>query len=142
MTIFNWGDSDFSDWSAAVQLKNAASFQKAYSFNSTVWTGHNGTILLQGLPSFNYLLAEKDGKNPKKDFRVPGSQQSVIMFTKQGIPGLNVVKGDMFPTRVWFNGEECSLPDIIPSKASTTGIRKFMAAANSFLVFTLLVFLQ
>ena len=47
---------------------------------------------------------------PRKNPRVPGTQQSVLMFTKKTTPGIKVARGDGFPTKVFFNGEECSLP--------------------------------
>ncbi|KAF7848939.1 hypothetical protein BT93_L1399 [Corymbia citriodora subsp. variegata] len=75
----------------------------------------NNTVLMKGLPGLNYLMGEADGADPAKDPRVPGKQQSVISFTKKNIQGINVPKGDGFPTRVLFNGEECSLPTMYPT---------------------------
>ncbi|CAL9761761.1 unnamed protein product [Musa acuminata subsp. burmannicoides] len=69
---------------------------------------------LRGLEGLNYLTAGTDGENPTVDPRVPGKQQSVISFTKKGTPGINIVKGEGFPTRLYFDGEECALPDEIP----------------------------
>ncbi|CAK9187501.1 unnamed protein product [Ilex paraguariensis] len=117
MTIFNWDDTSFVDWFAAVELDKAAApgYQKVYSFNGSVLNGVNNTIFMQGLPGLNYLVAETDGADPAKDPRVPGKQQSVISFTKKNLPGINVPAGDGFPTKVYFNGEECSLPKVLPS---------------------------
>nr|PNR52568.1 hypothetical protein PHYPA_008942 [Physcomitrium patens] len=33
-------------------------------------------------------------------------------------PGLQVTSGDGYPTKIWFNGEECTLPDAIPMNGS------------------------
>ncbi|KAL6970246.1 COBRA-like protein 7 [Sarracenia purpurea var. burkii] len=114
ITIFNWDGTPFVDWFAAVELNKAApGFENAYSFNGTEL--NNNTIFMQGNPGLNYLVAESDGANPSKDPRVPGKQQSVISFTKKNTPGINVAGGDGFPTRVYFNGEECSLPMLLPT---------------------------
>ncbi|KAK3189005.1 hypothetical protein Dsin_028566 [Dipteronia sinensis] len=121
MTIFNWDETAFPDWFAAVQLNQAApGFEAAYSFNGSVLSDSNTTLLMQGLPGLNYIVAESDGANPERDPRVPGKQQSVISFKKRDTPGINVPAGDGFPTKVFFNGEECSLPSIYPTSNSNT----------------------
>ncbi|KAM4116512.1 hypothetical protein ACB094_02G056300 [Castanea mollissima] len=128
ITLFNWGDTSFADWFAAVELdKASAGFQQMYSFNGSTLSlnGVNDTIFMQGNPGLNYLVAEDQQQNPW----VPGKQQSVISFTKKLTPGINVAKGDGFPTKVYFNGEECSLPSTIPS----SGSRKVPAAIFSVL---------
>ncbi|XP_074566874.1 COBRA-like protein 10 [Curcuma longa] len=118
ITLFNWEDYNFKDWFVAVEMDKAyLGFEKAYSFNSTKLIGPgaiNKTFFLQGLEGLNYLIGETDGKNPETDPRVPGKQQSVISFSKKETPGIDVVKGGGFPTRVYFNGEECALPERIP----------------------------
>lgn len=120
ITIFNWEDASFADWFTAVELdKAAAGFDAVYSFNGTMLDGVNNTIFMQGLPGLNYLVAETDGANPEKDPRVPGKQQSVISFTKKNIPGINIPAGDGFPTKLYFNGEECSLPKVLPTSSSS-----------------------
>lgn len=140
VTLFNWGDTNFADWFAAVQMDNAAAgFEKMYSFNATLLDGVNNTIIMQGLPGLNYLVAEADGANPLRDPRVPGKQQSVISFTKKATPGINVVRGDGFPSKVFFNGEECSLPSVIPS----SGFRKdFPRATLAFLTLLWIVLIR
>ncbi|XP_057486307.1 LOW QUALITY PROTEIN: COBRA-like protein 7 [Actinidia eriantha] len=133
ITIFNWDDTSFADWFTAVEMDKAApGFEKVYSFNGSSLSGANNTIFMQGLADFNYLVAETDGANPEKDPRVPGKQQSVISFTKKNTPGINVVGGDGFPTKVFFNGEECSLPTALPTnnayrKGSTISISILLA---------------
>jgi hypothetical protein len=140
ITIFNWDDTPFADWFTAVQMDKAIpGFDKAYSFNATAMntldSGENNTIFMQGLEGLNYIVAESDGANPKKDSRVPGKQQSVISFTKKLTPGINVAAGDGFPTKLFFNGEECSLPLILPtnggnSKGSTTRLLSVLLAIS------------
>nr|GEW29983.1 COBRA-like protein 7 [Tanacetum cinerariifolium] len=123
LTVFNWEDAPFPDWFVAVQNdKFNAGYEKAYSFNGTTLEvdGRNNTIIMQGLPGLNYLVGEVDGPNPQSDPRVPGKQQSVISFTKKNVPGVNIVGGDGFPTKVFFNGEECALPGIIPISDSNS----------------------
>lgn len=116
ITLFNWEDQSYADWFTAVEMDKAAlGFEKVYSFNGTTLTDHNNTIFMQGLKDFEYLVAETDGANPKRDPRVPGKQQSVLSFTKKLTPGINVPAGDGFPNKVFFNGEECSLPTYLPT---------------------------
>ncbi|KAM1304307.1 hypothetical protein ACFX2F_021995 [Malus domestica] len=133
VTVFNWDETAFVDWFAAVQLDKAGpGFEKAYSFNASHLeiNGVNNTVFMQGFKGLNYLVAETDGANPKKDPRVPGKQQSVLSFTKKITPGINLVGGDGFPTKVYFNGEECALPTAYPS----SGYRK-----RTSLIFSVLV---
>ncbi|KAG4929376.1 hypothetical protein AAZX31_17G029700 [Glycine max] len=140
VTLFNWGDTNFADWFAAVQMDKAASgFEKMYSFNATLLDGVNNTIIMQGLPGLNYLVAEADGADPLRDPRVPGKQQSVISFTKKTTPGINVARGDGFPTKVFFNGEECSLPSVYPS---SSGFRNGFSLATSLLLTLLMILLM
>ncbi|KAK9665789.1 hypothetical protein RND81_14G136500 [Saponaria officinalis] len=114
VTLFNWDEVDFQDWFLAANLGKASKgFQKAYSFNGTLMTEVNNTIFMQGLPGLNYLIGESNGSTPI-DPRVPGKQQSVLSFTKADLSGINIPLRDGFPTKVFFNGEECSLPDVIP----------------------------
>ncbi|XP_022955560.1 COBRA-like protein 7 [Cucurbita moschata] len=129
ITLFNWGEVSFADWFAAVQMNKAApGFQAMYSFNATTLEldGSNSTIFMQGHPGLNYLVGETDGVNPAKDLRVPGKQQSVISFTKKNIQGLNMAAGDGFPTKVFFNGEECLLPKILPANNIRRNLARFI----------------
>ncbi|GAU27438.1 hypothetical protein TSUD_161240 [Trifolium subterraneum] len=92
--------------------KATADFEKMYSFNASAIEidGVNNTIIMQGLEGLNYLVGETDGADPQRDPKVPGKQQSVISFTKKTTPGISIVRGDGFPTKVFFNWEEFSLP--------------------------------
>ncbi|XP_061349206.1 COBRA-like protein 7 [Gastrolobium bilobum] len=141
VTLFNWDETNFVDWFAAVELnKAAAGFEKMYSFNASILDGVNNTIIMQGLPGLNYLVAETDGANPLTDPRVPGKQQSVVSFTKKTTTGINVALGDGFPTKVFFNGEECSLPSVLPS----SGFRNkgFCWTTSMFLTLLLIILMR
>ncbi|KAJ8528783.1 hypothetical protein K7X08_030427 [Anisodus acutangulus] len=142
ITIFNWDESPFIDWFTAVEFdKAAAGFDKVYSFNGTMLDGVNNIIFMQGHPGLNYLVAETDGANPEKDPRVPGKQQSVISFTKKNIPGINIPAGDGFPTKLYFNGEECSLPKVLPTSSSSR-ISSFTVTTSILAVVVLLLVRQ
>ncbi|GMH05717.1 hypothetical protein Nepgr_007557 [Nepenthes gracilis] len=141
ITLFNWGEMPFGDWFTAVQMGKAfQGYEKAYSFNGTILPDQNNTVLLQGLPGLNYLIAETNGSRPA-DPRVPGKQQSVISFTKKLQWGLDIPGGDGFPTSVLFNGEECALPKGIPSKSGSRrstpmiGLLPFLSISAVALVF-------
>ncbi|KAI4334917.1 hypothetical protein L6164_013618 [Bauhinia variegata] len=139
ITLFNWDETNFADWFAAVQMDKAApGFEKMYSLNGSALDGLNNTIFMQGLEGLNYLMAETNGANPLRDPRVPGKQQTVISFTKKTTPGINVAGGDGFPTKIFFNGEECSLPSIIPS----SGFRQEFSLATSIFLPLLLFILM
>lgn len=116
ITLFNWGDLAFEDWFAAVKMDKAyEGYENVYSFNGTRLPQVNKTIFFQGLEGLNYLVAETNGSKPGEP-RVPGKQQSVISFTKKHTPKINIQRGDGFPSKVFFNGEECALPTDFPIK--------------------------
>ncbi|KAG2645791.1 COBRA-like protein 10 [Panicum virgatum] len=118
MTIFNWQDYTFKDWFAAVTMGDHYSgYENVYSFNGTRMDApFNNTIFMQGIPGLTYLEPITDGRSPA-DPRVPGKQQSVISFKRKDAPNINIAKGEGFPKRVYFDGEECALPDRIPKVA-------------------------
>ncbi|CAN1859042.1 COBRA-like protein 7 [Linum perenne] len=117
MTLFNWGETNFEDWFAAVTMDElaVAGFEDVYSFNGTVLGNSSDTIFVQGLPGLNFLLAQRPAGNPRKEFPVPGMQQSIMSFSKKKSPGIDLVSGDGFPTKVMFNGEQCVVPEFLPS---------------------------
>lgn len=115
ITLFNWEEIIFEDWFVAVEMKKAfLGYENIYSFNGTVLKDINNTLFFQGLPGLNYLMGEVNGSDPKSDPKVPGKQQSVISFKKKLTPGIKIVQGDGFPSKLYFNGEECSLPTEFP----------------------------
>ena len=116
ITVFNWEEYVFKDWFAAVQFKKAyKGYEQVYSFNGTKLPELNNTIFFEGLPGLNYLMPLSGDLDKSTGSRVPGKQQSVISFTKKLTPGINIKAGDGFPSRVYFNGEECALPMKIPT---------------------------
>ncbi|CAL1354345.1 unnamed protein product [Linum trigynum] len=118
ITLFNWEQVPFQDWFAAIQMGRAyPGYENVYSFNGTRLPRLNKTIFFQGLEGLNYLVGETNGSRPW-DPRIPGKQQSVISFTKKQTPGINIPRGDGFPKKVIFNGEECALPRHIPMKGA------------------------
>jgi hypothetical protein len=117
LTLFNWGDADMQEWFAAVVMDEAyAGFEQAYSFNATA-VG-NSTIFIKGREGFNFLLRETNVSGV--DYPVPGKLQSVLSFTKKTTAGIDVVAGDGFPSKVFFNGDECAMPLRIPSRGAKT----------------------
>jgi hypothetical protein len=121
MTLFDWSNQTYPNWFAAVELNKAfAGFQQAYSFNATTFPEMNNTILVEGLPGLNYLVAAQNFS--------AGKLQSVFSFTKLPTPGIEVSLGDGFPTKVWFNGEECALPNIYPTSIASHSTPKTLGA--------------
>lgn len=121
MTLLNWSNVTYPDWYAVVEMDKAyPGLQQAYSFNATkvpaALTNNtiNNTFILQGLPGLNYLIAEQN--------LTSGKLQSIISFTKGPTPGIEVMLGDGYPTKLWFNGDECVLPEFIPTSAATMRI--------------------
>ncbi|XP_027770896.1 COBRA-like protein 10 [Solanum pennellii] len=137
ITLFNWGALNFVDWFVGIQFKKTGSgFAQAFSFNGTLLRNINDTIFLKGLPGLNYLMAEVDGPKPG-DPRVPGKQQSVLRFNKKHLKGIDILKGDGFPTKLLFNGEECALPTHLLAADG----RKWHAKSWVIAMITLLTFL-
>uniref|UniRef100_A0A3Q7FS12 COBRA C-terminal domain-containing protein n=1 Tax=Solanum lycopersicum TaxID=4081 RepID=A0A3Q7FS12_SOLLC len=137
ITLFNWGAVNFVDWFVGIQFKKTGSgFAQAFSFNGTLLRNINDTIFLKGLPGLNYLMAEVDGRKPG-DPRVPGKQQSVLRFNKKHLKGIDILKGDGFPTKLLFNGEECALPTHLLAADG----RKWHAKSWVIAMITLLTFL-
>lgn len=135
ITLFNWDETAYPDWFVAVKMDKAApGFEKMYTFNASALEGVNNTIMMQGAFQNTYLLAETDGNDPTKDPKVPGKQQSVISFTKKSTPGINVIGGDGFPTKVFFNGEECSLPSVFPSSGFKNDFSLFLTLSLSLFI--------
>ncbi|XP_057450471.1 COBRA-like protein 10 [Lotus japonicus] len=116
ITLFNWEEFAFEDWFTALQFKRAFDgFDDVYSFNGTRIPGIK-TVFLQGLKGLNFLSGETNGTHTY-DPRVPGKQQSVVSFNKKHIKDFDVTR-DAFPSKVFFNGMECALPPVRPTKSS------------------------
>ncbi|RLN33828.1 hypothetical protein C2845_PM03G17030 [Panicum miliaceum] len=115
LTLFSWGDEDMHEWFTAIVMDKAYDgFEQAYSFNATA-VG-NSTIFIKAREGFNFLLRETNMSGV--DYPVPGKLQSVLSFTKKTTPGIDIVAGDGFPSKVFFNGDECAMPLRIPSQSA------------------------
>ncbi|OQU90545.1 hypothetical protein SORBI_3002G427400 [Sorghum bicolor] len=115
LTLFNWDATDMPDWFTAIVMDGAYDgFEQAYSFNAT--RVGNNTIFVKGSQGFNFLLGESNMSGV--DYPVPGKLQSVFSFTKKTTPGIDVIAGDGFPSKVFFNGDECAMPLRIPSQGT------------------------
>ncbi|KAJ1255772.1 hypothetical protein BS78_K162100 [Paspalum vaginatum] len=138
LTLFNWDDhTDMPHWFTAIVMDKAYDgFEQAYSFNATA-VG-NSTIFVKGREGFNFLLRETNMSGV--DYPVPGKLQSVLSFTKKQTPGIDVVAGDGFPSKVFFNGVECAMPLRIPSQGpSNRGV--LLPMLSSLVVSTFLLLL-
>ncbi|KAL2653167.1 hypothetical protein R1flu_021295 [Riccia fluitans] len=110
ITLFNWERQPIPKWFSAIELAKAMpGFQNVYTFNGTVVEDLNDALLMQGHNGYSndYLLGMDSTDNP-------GKLQSLMSFDKRKTPGISVVKGDGFPTKVWFNGDECAIPTQFP----------------------------
>ena len=123
MSLFGWDNVTHPDWFAVIEMPKAVpGFERAYTFNATEIPPTNTSMVVQGLEGYNnYLLGSYVVKTGASVL------QSVFSFTKKTTPGIEIKRGDGFPTRVWFNGEECALPDSFPTSgtlrmASPTGL--------------------
>lgn len=135
VTIFNWEQKNFENWFSAIQLKKTSiGYEKFYSFNGTFLRKLNNTIFFQGLEGTSYLIGLTNGT---AGTNVPGKQQSVLSFTKKKTPGVRIAKGDGFPTKLLFNGEECSLPTQLP----VSNGNRCLVNVLQVVVLTLVVFL-
>ena len=137
MSLFDWSNVTYSDWFAVVEMSNALpGYQSAYTFNGTLVPPTNTSLLVQGVPGYNdYLLASDLSKTGVSVL------QSVISFTKATTPGINVAQGGGFPTKVWFNGEECAIPDSFPTSGAFRVTPTGFVAILSVLVGILLLWL-
>jgi hypothetical protein len=125
VTLFNWEDVDMANWFTAFVMDKAyEGFEQAYSFNATA-IGKN-TIFMQGLEGLNYLVKQTNMSG--SDLLVPGKQQSVLSFTKKPTPGMDIVAGDGFPSKLFFNGDECAMPQRIPV---SSGFRTHLSSVLS-----------
>ncbi|XP_047313089.1 COBRA-like protein 7 [Impatiens glandulifera] len=138
MTVLNWGELDFHDWFVAADLDTTISrFESAESVNGTALTGDEyGIVFLQDYSGKGYLnpVTVRNGRNPRKNFRVPGVIQSMISFSKKTNPGWNLGKGDGFPKKVYFSGEECSIPSFVPSSGYILPTKFFSVCSMVLLV--------
>ncbi|KAJ3676100.1 hypothetical protein LUZ60_003512 [Juncus effusus] len=129
LTIMNWDSTNYANWYVAVQV-NPLYVQYTGSAGYNTTTAGNGMIILMGNVNTSYLLGVNDDSHP-------GMHQGVIMF--QESRGAELVSGDGNPVKVYFNGEECSMPEGILSDTPSWGHK--MSANSVFgILLCLLVF--
>jgi hypothetical protein len=134
MSVFDWSTTTFPNWFVAIDLGAAgAGFQSAYSFNATRVPQLNDTLILQGIKGYSDYLLGTQGVYGASNYSY-GIQQSVFGFTTN--PGISVDTGYGFPQKVWFNGEECSMPDYFP----TSGAALHLVVPRTLGVFLLALF--
>ncbi|RHN64332.1 hypothetical protein MtrunA17_Chr4g0067991 [Medicago truncatula] len=51
--------------------------------------------------------------------RDPKSKSNITTDEKKTTPGISVVCGEAFPTKVFFKEEECSLPSVFPTSGAS-----------------------
>lgn len=114
MSLFGWSNVTYPDWFAVVDMPKAmAGYENTYTFNGTLVPPTNTSLVVQGKPGYNnYLLGSDQAKTGVSVL------QSVISFTKASTPGIDVKGGAGFPSSVWFNGDECALPDTWPTSGA------------------------
>ncbi|KAG0631966.1 hypothetical protein M758_1G294500 [Ceratodon purpureus] len=121
LTLLDWSNITYPDWFAVIEMPKATpGLQEAYTMNATRLPllnnslGDpllNNTFVVTGLEGYNnYLMAAQNLSS--------GKIQSVVSFTKETTPGILVPMGDGFPTRIFFNGEECVMPEYQPINGS------------------------
>ncbi|KAG0576258.1 hypothetical protein KC19_5G067300 [Ceratodon purpureus] len=138
MTLFDWSNTTFADWFTVLEMpKVYAGFEKAYSFNAFPMpllndTTPNTSIIAQGMPGFNnYLMAQTNLS--------AGKLQSVFSFTKKKTPGIG--EDAYWPQKVYFNGEECAMPDFFPVNGAVRQSRFSLGLVMIAVVLTVLLIL-
>lgn len=111
---------NYSDWNIVVQHENFLNFTEAFSFSYKPLTPYgdivNDTAMFSGVEYYNEMLLQAGPE---------GNVQSEILFAKDSRFTWN--NGWGFPTRIYFNGDDCVLPDPsdypkLPNGASKTRI--------------------
>ncbi|CDP05530.1 unnamed protein product [Coffea canephora] len=93
-------------------IKAMPGFEEVYSFNRSVIPDSNNIFKWPSrlkLPCCRNRCAQS---KVCPTIRIP--LQDMILFIKKKTPGINVTLGDGFPNKVYFNGDECSLPAMLP----------------------------
>lgn len=129
LTIINWDNTSYVNWYVAVKMNPAYSeFYDSDGYNVT--TFGNDTMILMGNVNSSYLLAVNNKSHP-------GMHQGVLMFNQ--LMGMKLKSGDGNPVKVYFNGEECAMPEgILSDTPSSSG---YKMGANSVFHFVLGVFI-
>jgi hypothetical protein len=126
LALFIWEDVDMANWFAAIVMDKAYAWRLREGVlvqlhrsgqEHNLYAGFGGAQLLGEAYQHEWIRLPRAGK-----------QESVLSFTKKLTPGINVVAGDGFPTRVFFNGDECAMPQRISmSSGSSTRLSSGLA---------------
>ncbi|KAJ4775971.1 Protein COBRA [Rhynchospora pubera] len=113
MTIINWDNTSYVNWYVAVKMNPAyTEFFDSDGYNVT--TVGNDTLILMGNVNSSYLLGVTNKTHP-------GMHQGVLLFNQ--LMGMNLKGGDGNPVKVYFNGEECTMPEGILDDTPSSGYR-------------------
>ncbi|KAJ3676098.1 hypothetical protein LUZ60_003510 [Juncus effusus] len=123
LTIMNWDNTSYVKWYVAVKMNPLyAAYTDSDGYNVTAV--NNDTLILIGNVNSSYLLQVSNTSNP-------GMHQGVLMFDQ--LMGMNVKNGDGNPIKVYFNGEECAMPDDILTDTPSPGYIIHASSAFSFI---------
>ncbi|KAE9590303.1 hypothetical protein Lalb_Chr21g0318181 [Lupinus albus] len=102
VTNFNYR-MNYSDWNLVIQHPNFDNLTKVFSFNYKSITPYgpiNDTAMLWGIKFYNDFLMQAGPI---------GNVQSELLFRKDKST-FSFEKGWAFPTRIYFNGDNCVMP--------------------------------
>ncbi|BBN16473.1 hypothetical protein MPTK1_7g06600 [Marchantia polymorpha subsp. ruderalis] len=95
---------NYTNWNLVLQHPNFVNLTTSFSFTQKALTPYgdvaNDTSLFWGVKYYNDMLMQAGAE---------GNVQSELLFAKDSYFTLN--KGWGFPSRVYFNGDDCVLPD-------------------------------
>ncbi|CAM6102073.1 unnamed protein product [Calypogeia fissa] len=95
---------NYSDWNIVVQHENFVNFSEAFSFTYKALTPYgdivNDTAMFWGVDYYNQMLLQAGPD---------GNVQSELLFAKDS--RFTWSNGWGFPTRIYFNGDDCVLPE-------------------------------
>lgn len=138
MSLFGWSNDTHPDWFAVVEMPKAMpGFEKAYTFNATqiLASPSNTSFVVQGTPGYNNYLLGVTSPSVKTGVSM---LQSIVSFAKGSTPGIDIKGKDGFPSKIWFNGDECAMPDTWPtSEALRMASPSTVLAAFLILIWTL-----
>ncbi|KAJ3691844.1 hypothetical protein LUZ61_021008 [Rhynchospora tenuis] len=125
MTIINWDNTSYVNWYVAVKMNPAyTEFFDSDGYNVT--TVGNDTLILMGNVNSSYLLGVTNKSHP-------GMHQGVLLFNQ--LMGMNLKGGDGNPVKVYFNGEECTMPEgILDDTPSSSGYRPGASSVIHFIL--------
>ncbi|KAJ3676099.1 hypothetical protein LUZ60_003511 [Juncus effusus] len=113
LTIINWDNTSYVNWYVAVKMNPIyTAYTDSVGYNVT--TVGNDTIILMGNVNSSYLLGVSNDSHP-------GMHPGVITFDQ--MMRMNLKAGDGNPVKVYFNGEECAMPESILTDTPSWGYK-------------------